>query len=167
MRPVPYLLKLPAAAARLPDASLQAIQRSCRNDATVHWHRTALDNWVAERIDVDLEALGAVKRLPQQPPTLQHVSSAKGEMAKTGRHNALCTIPEGTAALWMATFCRIQGYRTCQRTCTCSSCCCSCTMTGGSPCLTQRCRCFNHAASCILAAVSSAARWYIASLSVF
>lgn len=80
MRPVPYLLKLPAAAARLPRASLQATQRSSGSDIAVHWRQdlTVLDGWVAERIDIDLEAPGAVVQLPQQLSTLQDDHTAEG-----------------------------------------------------------------------------------------
>lgn len=80
MRPVPYLLKLPAAASRLPHASLQAVQRCNSSDMTVHWHQnlTVVYDWVAERIDVDLMASGAVVHL-QQPPTPGHISALKGE----------------------------------------------------------------------------------------
>jgi hypothetical protein len=82
MRPaVPYLLKLPAAAARLPRASLQALQRSNSSDVAVHWRQdlTVLDGWVAERVDLDLEAPGAVVQLPQQLPTLQGDHTAEGK----------------------------------------------------------------------------------------
>lgn len=83
IRPVPYLLKLPAAAARLPRASLQALQRSNSSDVAVHWQQdlTVLDGWVAEHVDIDLEAPGAVLQLPQQLPSLQDDHTAEGKFS--------------------------------------------------------------------------------------
>ena len=82
MRPVPYLLKLPAAAARLARASLQALQRSNSSDIAVHWQQdlTVPDGWVAERFDIDLEDSGAVVQRPQQLPTLQDDHTVEGKL---------------------------------------------------------------------------------------
>jgi hypothetical protein len=163
MRPVPYLLKLPAAAARLPSASLQAIQRCNSSDVTVHWQQnlTALYGWVAERIDVDLMASGTVVHL-QQPSALRHISVSEGEtysvlymfyeMKREYRH---CTAVMG-APLHM------QGAQFCQRTCTCSSRCFSFWVTGSLRCQTRLTGCYSRAASWSKMAPSSAACRYTA-----
>jgi hypothetical protein len=106
MRPVPYLLKLPAAAARLPRASLQALQRSSGSDIAVHWQQdlTVLDGWVAERVDIDLEAPGAVVQLPQQLPTSQDDHTAEGDSLMSRLAGYGCAMLDGSAALKMAVF---------------------------------------------------------------
>lgn len=74
-QPVPYLLKLPAAAARLPYATLEATQSSSSGGGTtVHWQQnlTASGIWGAGRIDIDLDAAGTVQHPQQQRPVPAH-----------------------------------------------------------------------------------------------
>ena len=106
MHPVPYLLKLPAAAARMPHASLQATQRSNGSDVVVHWRQdlTVLDGWVAERVDIDLEAPGAVVQLPQQLPTLQDDHTAEGKPLMQMLADYGFAVHDGSAALQVVLF---------------------------------------------------------------
>lgn len=100
-RPVPYLLKLPAAAAQLPRAALKATQRGSSSSDTVQWQEslTASAAWAAGRCDIDLDAAGTMMHPPEQRPVLaQDVDNSSG-IRCTLRHacrayaTSLCCCP--------------------------------------------------------------------------